>query len=368
MSKVKQKKEYITRRGYSVGDVVNSLLTALNEENTVSSGKLLHYTADIITSGGIIMWKKCCWEYAFENINISNPLIFPYLLKNFNQLDIYWKSMIVDDFYRNKEIQEKCAEISLVVQNSLKKKIIKIPSISQENLTKEWLHKSIKSRPVHLVVRKVWNRATDSEECLYGMNEVVGLCMEGNIERALFWVKWLMDMDILTKKNGRGLTANERGPATFPKKQRTMIGFYIVAVFAELYKDIALKGSIKMNEEFQALLDIYRSYDPYISTKLRTRCLIIMTQILTEVPKWKIPKSPNLIQSPETLYKMVSCSEGFFQEILNFPPLDIIFPTTIQRSQKGAPVCIKTESQKKTKLLQDKLTATDDLISNFYES
>ena len=62
--------ELTSRSGYEVRDIVRSFLQALNEAGAIASGKLLHYTADMICSGGLLLFEKLCFEYAFDHIGI----------------------------------------------------------------------------------------------------------------------------------------------------------------------------------------------------------------------------------------------------------------------------------------------------------
>jgi hypothetical protein len=78
-----------TRGGYDAKDLIQSFHQCLSEQGHVSHGKLMHYTADIICSGGLRLWQKQCMDYAFEHIGLSNPRIFLYLKKRFEELNEY---------------------------------------------------------------------------------------------------------------------------------------------------------------------------------------------------------------------------------------------------------------------------------------
>ena len=71
--------ELTSRSGYEVRDVVRAFLQALGEAGAISSGKLLHYTADMISSGGLLLFERLCYDYAFDHIGIASPRIFYYL-------------------------------------------------------------------------------------------------------------------------------------------------------------------------------------------------------------------------------------------------------------------------------------------------
>jgi hypothetical protein len=76
--------EYKTRKGYYLKDLARSFVQALGETGSAAaSGRLLHYTADFICSGGFPLWQRLCWDYAFDHIGIASPRIFYYLNRRF---------------------------------------------------------------------------------------------------------------------------------------------------------------------------------------------------------------------------------------------------------------------------------------------
>ena len=74
-----EEKEPISRKGYAVKDLARNFVQVLGETGPESTGKLLHYTADFICSGGVELWQRLCWDYAFDHIGIASPRIFVYL-------------------------------------------------------------------------------------------------------------------------------------------------------------------------------------------------------------------------------------------------------------------------------------------------
>ena len=84
-----------------------------------------------------------------------------------------------------------------------------------------------------------------------------------------------------------------------------------------------------MHEEFQSLLDIYRSSDPKNTQRRKLDTIAIMVQLLTDVPKWKVPAAPSLVTDSISLARMVGQSETFFKEVLFLPLLKKPIPSTI---------------------------------------
>lgn len=352
-----------SRRGYFLKDLASSFIQCLGETGPVASGKLLHFTADMITSGGIQLWQKLCWDYAYDHIGIASPRIFHYLFKKFRELNEWSAKLSSDAFCKKLEIQQMTAELVLILQACPKKTKSKIPTIPPDTHENEnWLRSVLRSTN-KLAVKKVWQRSSDLEPMLHAGNEMVYAITEGATERAIFWAKWLIEEDAIYKKKfGTGLTTMERGPPQLPPKQKTAAGFYIINVLAEVYKEFAEKGMMRMHEEFQALLDIYRSTDFRISQRRKLDTIGIMIHLLTDVPKWKVPAAPSLVQDQIALQRAVSQSEGFYREVLMLPLPQKPLPATVGGLKKK-----KVKEASKEDILQKQLSLADKMLSDFYK-
>ena len=349
----------LTRKGYLLKDLSRNFLQVIGETGPVATGKLMHFTADFITSGGLELWQKLCWDYAYDHVGVASPRIFYYLNKQFKLLDERSSKVALDKFCRDIEAQQQVMEIGLILQMCPKKGKVKYPSIPADTHENEnWLRSVLRTTD-KAAVRKVWNRSSDQEQMLHAGNEMVFAITEGAPERALFWAKWLQEEDqLIKKKYGTGLSTYDRGPAT--SKQRTNTGYYLIAVLAELYKEHYAKGMIRMNEEFQALLDLYRDQDT--SQKHKGDIIAIMIQILTEVPKWKVPAAPSLVQDPGSLQRTVQSAEQFFDELLRLPALQKPLPTKVS----GLKSVSKKKDKSKEADLEAKLAEIDRVTMSFY--
>jgi hypothetical protein len=191
---------------------------------------------------------------------------------------------------------------------------------------------------------------------------MVAAVMEGALEKALFWVRWLQEEDvILQKKVGGGLTTMERGPPHLTSKQRKNPAFFLCVVAAEVYKEYAAKGLVRLHEEFQTLLDLYRSADKLFGAARRQDALILMIQIITEVPRWKVPAAPSLVKDPIVLGRAIGQAELFYKEILALPlPLKPL-PSRVTAIGKKKVVITTKED-----VLAHHLAHLDDAIMSFY--
>lgn len=358
-----EQQEIVSRKGYLLKDLARNYVQCLGEAGPVSAGKLLHFTADMIASGGLQLWQKLCWDYSYEHIGVASPRIFHFLKKQFRELNELSVKLPQDTFCRKPEIQVQIMEIPLILQTAPKKSKPKIPTIPQDTHENEqWLRSVLRSSN-KLAVRKVWSHSSDMDQMLHAGNEMVYAITEGATERAIFWAKWLIEEDAIYKKKfGAGLTTAERGPAQLPPKQKTAVGYYLINILAEVYKEFAEKGMIRMHEEFQALLDIYRSTDFRITQRRKMDTLALMIQILTDVPRWKVPAAPSLVPDPTQLNRASSQAPAFFEEVLRLPIPPKPLPATVGNLKQK-----KVKEQTKQEMLEKHLQLQEKMMMDFYK-
>lgn len=347
-----------TRKGYLLKDLVKNFQQVLGEAGPIAIGKLMHYTSDLIGSSGFELWKKLCWDYAYDHIGTASPRIFYYLRKKFSELGEKNAKLNLDQFCRNQEVQETVMECVLILQMCPKKTKVKYPAVQQETHGNDnWLRSVLRTTD-KAAVRAVWQRNTDQEQMLHAGNECVFAITEGAPERALFWVKWLQEEDAIAKKQyGTGLSTAERAPATI--KNRSAVGYYLVTVLAQMYKEMAEKAQVRLHQEYQAIIDLYRDHDT--SQKHRNDLIGIMVQLLCEVPKWKIPAAPSLVQDPASLQRILQSAPQFFEEILRLPAVKPLPMKVTGLKEKK-----KTDKSKESELEQ-RLAAIDAATMNFYK-
>lgn len=356
--------EPTSRKGYCVKDLARNFLQVLGETGPVASGKLLHYTADMIASGGLDLWQKLCWDYAFEHIGVASPRVFVYLKRKFAELLELHARLPFNEFLSRPEVQQGSVEAVLVLQSCPKRQKTKLPMVPPETHRDEWLHGLPRIQEREAVL-KVWSAAHDQDLMFLAANYMVTAVVEGALEKTLFWLRWLQEEDSkMRKQYGMGLTSLERGPPTIPAKQRTAMGFFLCSVAAEVYKEFAAKNQMRMHEEFQCLLDLYRSADRHLSPKHKQDALILLYQLLTEVPRWKVPAAPSVIKDPVVLGRAVQQAEVFYREILVLPMPPKPLPTRVT----GITARKKEPKASKNEVLEAQLDDVDSMIMGFYNT
>lgn len=367
---VKQEKPIVrTRFGYDARDCVKSLQEVLSQSGPAATGKALHYTADLICSGGFEIWIRLIWSFVFQHVHLTSLRIFVYLQQRTRDLEEALKVLDIEEAYKSAEFQHRISELTIVVQTLPRQSKVIWPKVPEETHDKVWLQSVPKvkdSEPVN----KVWDSQHDQPLLRFVGNHVLFACEEVNVERALFWLKWLLDEDKRVRKtmNGLGsLTTSRRSGLGGTKVDKSEIGFYIAAVLAEAYKDLARRGLVRMHEEFQELLNLWRGKQGRLSTKQKQECLAFMILVITEVPRWKVPAAQPLIKDPTVMSRAVQQSVRFFQEILVKPKVNSILPKDIagaKTTKKSKSILVNTGKQDSS---EDKMRLMDEMVMAFIQ-
>lgn len=367
---VKQEKPIVrTRFGYDARDCVKSLQEVLSQSGPAATGKALHYTADLICSGGFEIWIRLIWSFVFQHVHLTSLRIFVYLQQRTRDLEEALKVLDIEEAYKSAEFQHRVSELAIVVQTLPRQSKVIWPKIPEETHDKIWLQSVPKVKDSD-AVNKVWDSQHDQPLLRFVGNQILFACQEVNVERALFWLKWLLDEDKRVRKtmNGLGsLTTSRRSGLGGAKVDKSEIGFYIAAVLAEAYKDLARRGLVRMHEEFQELLNLWRGKQARLSAKQKQECLAFMILVITEVPRWKVPAAQPLIKDPTVMSRAVQQSVRFFQEILVKPKVNSIMPKDITggKTTKG-PKAVLVDTGKQDSS-DDKMRLMDEMVMAFIQ-
>lgn len=322
-----------TRSGYMLSEVASAIDRNLGLTGTDATAKLLHYTTDLVASGGREIFCRLLYEHAIDNIGLASPRIFHYLRGRFAEIDRAAALQMTESFFADPTNQRRFGELALVTQMCPRRPKIKIPIISQEmHRNDTWLRSVLRSSESG-AVRRVYQMTHDQRQLLHAGTEMMGSISAGELGRAIFWIKWMLEEDAIVRKEfkGPGLSTLDRGPPG--GKGKNNVGFFIAFVLAEGYKELAGRGVLKMHEEVQTILDLYRTADSRLTARRRTELLFLLVQILTEVPRWRVQSAPTLIKDPIVLSRACEQVPLFFKEVLVYPPLTRLLPKTVSKAK-----------------------------------
>lgn len=313
--------EIRTRSGYKPSDCLKAFETALGESGITNTGKALHFSADLVCSGAYDVWIHAIWNFTIEHVGIGSPRVFVYLKKRIAELDALVSRLDEETMWKDDEFQTRVTELILVLRECPQRSRLPWPKVGPETHRDGWLKSATTQATETEVIRRVYKPSNDTYPMHAAACEILKALSISATEKALFWVKWLVDEDShLRKENqGSGLTTLDRGPPHMKGKAKTDVGYFLAQLFVEAYKEFAGRQLIRMNEEYQVLNELYRGADLRISAKGRRDLLGLMVQILCEVPKWKVPAAPTLIKDPMALSRTIQQSTTFFREVLAHP-------------------------------------------------
>jgi hypothetical protein len=352
-----------TRFGYDARDCVKNLQDVLSQTGPIATGKALHYSADLVCSGGYEIWIRLIWSSVFQNVHLTSLRIFVFLLAKTKVLDESIRSLDIEALYKDPEFQHKIAEIVLVVQTLPRKGKLTWPKVPDETHGAPWFQTVPHAREADAVL-KVWNAQNDQPVLRMVGNQILQACEEVNIEKALFWLKWILDEDKRIRSQGAGytLTTSRRTGSGIVKGDKAEIGYYIAAVLAEAYKDLARRNLVRMHEEFQCLLDIWKGVQNRTTSRQKQECLALMIQIISEVPRWKVPAAQPLVKDPIVMSRAVQQSVRFFLEIVQKPPVPSVVPKDIVGGYKKP-----AKATDKPTTTEDQMRLMDEMVMAFIQ-
>jgi hypothetical protein len=350
-----------TRCGYTPSESIRAFDKAMLESGAIGTGKALHFGADIVTSGGLDSIIHSIWDYAICHIGLASPRIFVYLKKRIEEIRKMMSQLPDEGAYASEEFQVRVGEIILVLREAPTRTILSWPKVGAETHNEGWI-KAVASASETTVLRKVWRPEGDSSILRTVGAELCKAITDGATEKGLFWIKWLFEEESRMKKEikGASLSNYERGmPGS---KQKSGVGFFILALYAETYKEFASKGLARMHEEFQTLMDLWRGAKD-IQGGAKKQILTVLTQILCEVPRWKVPAAPPLIRDPVAMSQAIRQVPKFFREVLAYDPPSNIVGMSKAFKSRGAEQKTKV---KKGVAAEEKMSAFDKALDDYF--
>ena len=117
-----------------------------------------------------------------------------------------------------------------------------------------------------------------------------------------------------------------------------------------------------MNEEFLAIIEIFRMNDQRLTNAFKKNLLGMCARILCEVPRWKIPAANPLIKDPLVLGRAVQQCPKFFLEVLQYPSIS---SGNLQKllKKKGKGETVKKDNKKLS--MEEQFAAFDKAMEDY---
>jgi hypothetical protein len=358
-----------TRCGYKPNDVVASLQKTLQEAGTFSTGRTLHFAADLVCSGGSTVFFRLLWEYALTHIGIASPRVFVYLRQRIADIEGILKRLPDDVAVTQEEFQRRVGEMVLVLREAPRRTAVPWPKVGSETHDGSWMRATLVEAVTEAAAcRIVWRPEGDMSILRTAGNHLCRAIGEGSTEKALFWVKWLLEEEVMTRKETKGgsLSTIDRGPAGLSSRARRDVSFFIIQLFGEIYKELAAKGAVRMNEEFNALVNLWCYPPKGLGATAKKQVLALLTQILCEVPRWKVPAAPPLIADPIYISNAAKQVPKFFGEVLAYQPVKQPHLLLKHFKTRGALEAGATKKAKAADAVSDKMSAMDAALAAYF--
>jgi hypothetical protein len=341
---------------------VKALQDVLSQTGASATGKALHYSADLLCSGGFEIWIRLMWQFVFQHVHLTSLRVFVYLQERTRDLEDRVKALDQEELYRNPEFQQRAAEVVLIIQTLPRQSKISWPKVPEETHDQIWLQTVAAPKETE-AVRKVWSPTGDQPIMRFVGNQMLTACQDANVEQALFWVKWLFDEEKRVRKENKGysLSTSRRAGGGSGKIDKAEVGYFIAACLVEAYKDLARRGLIRMHEEFQTLVDLWKGKQHRLSMRQRQETLAIMVLVVSEVPRWKVPAAQPLVRDPTVMGRAVQQSVRFFQEVLVKPPVPGILPKDLA----GAKAKKTKRKDAEPTTMEEKMRLMDEMVMAF---
>ena len=312
-----------TRCGYAPHECLRSFERSLALAGPIEMGRALHFAADVVCSGGFEAFARSLWEYATAHIGLASPRVFVYLKKRVDEIEAILRRLPDETAYNQEEFQVRVGELVLVLREAPTRAALAWPKVGPETHTDAWVL-TLGVKPETAALRRVWRPEGDLGILRTAGAEICAAIAEGSTERALFWVKWLFEEEAAAKKAMKGatLTSIDRSDGIGgPKANKSGAGFFLMALYSEIYRELAEKGLVRMNEEFRMLVDLWKGAvgGAAAGTASTKKAILgILTQILCEVPRWKVPAAPTLVRDPVAMSQAIRQVPRFFREVISY--------------------------------------------------
>lgn len=364
-----------TRCGYAPSEVIQAFHKSMLQTGTFATGRCIHFAADLVCSGGFESFLRLLWDYALTHVGIASPRIFVYLKRRCDELRAILKGLPDENAYRREDFQVRVGELILVTRDAPTRAAAPWPKVGPETHQEGWVLGAITDviTPAAATV-KVFKPDADLNILRTAGTQICRAIGEGSTERALFWLKWLLEEESIYKKRfkGRSLSVVERGPAIVSPKQRTDAVYFVLEMYTEIYKELVAKQAIRMDEEFQCLLDLWSDTPKGVSGAARKQILTLLTQILCEVPRWKVPAAAPLIKDPVFLSQAVKQVPKLFAEVLAYELAPTAYKLVKQFKGKGTSGSASGSAKPITKGGQVKgaaqTTAMDKALEEYFKA
>ena len=306
--------------GYNISKASTALDKAILEEKIEPA---LHWALQLFLSGLINpLWTKLM-GIASKNINIYNPKL-PEFIYNKN---LQWQA-IVDNTKFAKDnilllrnhpgIRLLLAEIVTILVLSKKRKLNTLPKINKTDFIIDNFKSKLEAKDNNLINTIIMDG--DPSELSIAINELAFHLHHKNINKALYWLNWILDWEkINSKKYGKYECASRPNEGIDSKyfKDVVWLIWSVIHKIAQLRNTSGMGMSHEWTKQIHCLWQLYTNkFTP--STRAKKQNYILWSMLyITETIDYAVP----LVDRPELLFQSLL---GFDKIIVSLKSQQVI--------------------------------------------
>ena len=306
--------------GYNINKASAALDKAILEEKIEPA---LHWALQLFLSGLVTpLWSKLM-GIASKNINIYNPKL-PEFIYNKN---LQWQT-IVDNTKFSKDnilllrnhptVRLLLAEMVTVLVLSKKRKLNTVPKINKTDFIIDNFKSKLEAKDNNLINNIIMDG--DPSELSIAINEFAHHLHHKNINKALYWLNWILDWEkINSKKYGKYECASRPNEGIDSKffKDVVWLIWSVIHKIAQLRSTMGMSMTHEWNKQIQCLWHLYTNkFTP--STRAKKQNYILWSMLyITEIIDYAV----SLVDRPELLFQSLL---GFDKIIVSLKSQQVI--------------------------------------------
>lgn len=248
-----------TFNDYSKIDVLGAL------QKSIIDGKLeegCHWGTELLVSGHMMdLWDRLILINS-KYISLGAPKLPFYLWSRFvQQIQICNEKRYHGEFHlqlrNNQECRNHITEIISIMALSTKHKLKTLPKISPEDFRVDYFQQKLEARDIMLIDKII--KSDDPSEINIVVNELAYQLREktGNLEKALYWLNWLLEWEKLNLKKLKSFNCASRN------RKHVKPQFYhdlIWLIWDVIFQEASFRGvgHEKCNQQLIGLFKMYR--------------------------------------------------------------------------------------------------------------
>jgi hypothetical protein len=202
---VNKKYSDLTISGFPKKDVIQSFYQALINQNIESS---CFWMAELHASNDLNSFFRKCFDYYIFYIHHNHPGGFFKLAKLYKEINVYFNNFVKKNIIESRNNQEtrnslaNFISVLLSCEKNAELKLLKVTSLPNNLLDREYIVKNIKYQEVNLNPTLIDVNST-SKEYLIAFNEIYNEILyskEIDIPHVLYWIIWLIKVEKQFKK------------------------------------------------------------------------------------------------------------------------------------------------------------------------